>query len=64
MLADFFTVPIEGKVFRNIRDQIMGFSELPIEERVRNRTEIENQAKNITIGNQKTNQHAKGESQK
>ena len=34
MTADFFTKPLQGKLFKKIRSEIMGHSEIPIEERV------------------------------
>ena len=34
MLADFYTKPLQGSLFRKMRDIIMGISPFPIEERV------------------------------
>ena len=34
MIADYFTKPLQGKLFIMLRDQIMGISDTPIEERV------------------------------
>jgi len=45
MIADYFTKPLQGKLFVILRDQIMGISDTPMEERVGN-----NEAKKISIG--------------
>jgi hypothetical protein len=34
MIADFFTKPLQGGLFKYMRDMIMGITDLPIEERV------------------------------
>ena len=34
MLADFFTKPLQGKLFRYLRDIVMGIAPFPMEERV------------------------------
>ena len=34
MVADYFTKPLQGKLFKQLRDRIMGLSKIPIEERV------------------------------
>ena len=34
MVADYFTKPLQGSLFKVIRNYIMGISEIPIEERV------------------------------
>ena len=34
MLADFFTKPMQGGLFKKLRDQSMGITTIPIEERV------------------------------
>ena len=36
MIANYFTKPLQGKLFIIMRDQIMGISDTPIEERVGN----------------------------
>mgnify|MGYP003305295594 CR=1 FL=1 len=36
MIADFFTKPLQGNLFRNMRDIIMGASPYPSKERVEN----------------------------
>ena len=33
-MADFFTKPVQGGLFKKLRDQIMGITPIPIEERV------------------------------
>ena len=37
MIADFFTKPLQGKLFKKIRDIIMGLAPFPMEERVEKR---------------------------
>ena len=34
MIADYFTKPLQGEVFKQMRDQIMGYSKISIEERI------------------------------
>ena len=34
MIADFFTKPLQGKLFRYLRDIVMGLAPFPMEERV------------------------------
>ena len=34
MIADFFTKPLQGRLFKYLRDIMMGLTPLPIEERV------------------------------
>ena len=34
MIADFFTKPLQGSLFKKLRNYIMGSTSLPIEERV------------------------------
>ena len=34
MIADYFTKPLQGSLFRNMRDIIMGVTSFPVEERV------------------------------
>ena len=45
MIADYFTKPLQGKLFITMRDQIMGITDTPIEERV-----VNNEQKKMTIG--------------
>jgi hypothetical protein len=63
MLADYFTKPLQGKLFRNFREVIMGYKHVnellldptfPLKERVENRDKIviENVSK---ISNKTTN---------
>ena len=42
MLADYFTKPLQGKLFIELRNQIMGISDTSIEERVGNSEEKKN----------------------
>ena len=39
MVADYFTKPLQGKLFKVMRDYIMGTNRIPIEERVGNQNE-------------------------
>ena len=51
MIADCYTKPLQGKAFNQMRDQIMEYSEIPIEECIGNQTENETKSK-WTIGTQ------------
>ena len=50
MVADYFTKPLQGKLFKQLRDQIMGKTEIPIEERIGNQDESETGVKQRAIG--------------
>ena len=50
MIADFFTKPLQGSLFRKMRGIIMGTLKLPIEERVENTFDIKNTVSNMAIG--------------
>ena len=39
MIADYFTKPLQGSLFRKMRDIIMGVTSFPVEERVEIRDE-------------------------
>ena len=49
MIADFFTKPLQGGLFKYLRDIIMGHSKLPSEERV----EINNKKVKVTKNKKK-----------
>ena len=40
MIADFFTKPLQGSLFKKMRNIIMGLSKFPTEERVEDQTEL------------------------
>ena len=50
MLADFFTKPVQGGLFKTLRDQIMGITTIPIEERVVDCIKDNNSTKKLSIG--------------
>ena len=50
MLADFFTKPVQGGQFKQLRDQIMGITAIPIEERVVDHSRNNDVPKKLTIG--------------
>ena len=52
MASDYFTKPLQGKLFKIIQNYIMGISGILIEERVGTNTK---RSKNIAIGTQKVN---------
>ena len=57
MVADYFTKPLQGKLFKIIRDYIMGISEIPIEERVETDTNVKKYvSENMAIGPQGSDQ--------
>ena len=47
MIADYFTKPLQGDLFKTLRSYIMGEVAIPTEERVEN--QIENQKNNLAI---------------
>ena len=51
MLADYFTKPLQGSLFRRLKNQIMGLSEIEsLKERVEDRvTNVKNNVKNGDI---------------
>ena len=54
MVGDYFTKPVQGGLFKKLRDYIMGTTMFPIEERVEIQNKKEgnkNQAKNVAIEN-------------
>ena len=57
MTADFFTKPLQGRLFKKFRNQIMGHPEIPIEERVGTKMDIKDSkmGDNKTIGTRSTN---------
>ena len=52
MVADYFTKPLQGRLFKLIRDYIMGQAQIPMEERVRENNQNDNKRtpNKISIG--------------
>ena len=50
MIADYFTKPLQGSLFKQLRDQIMGKTKIPIEERVGNQIETKTGIRREAIG--------------
>ena len=47
MIADYFTKPLQGKLFTTLRDTIMGLIPYPTKERVENKMCLGNERKEI-----------------
>ena len=50
MIADFFTKPLQGGLFKTMKKYIMGHAKIPIEERIGNENEDGKNPKNVAIG--------------
>ena len=59
MIADYFTKPLQGKLFKQMRDQIMGKTEIPIKEGVGNQTESKAGMSRMTIGTKSDDESTK-----
>ena len=49
MIADYFTKPLQGRLFKKLRDYIMGNTVIPLEERVENNPKRNEENHNMAI---------------
>ena len=47
MIADYYTKPLQGNLFKKLRNYIMGITIMPIEERIENNIKIKNNNETI-----------------
>ena len=67
MIADFFTKPLQGGLFKTMKNYIMGHAKIPTEERIANKDKNDKKPKKpkkVTIGTRHQNEENQKENQK